>query len=114
MEDLVRKTFASSITLRKSLATEIGSSFLMKPPAPIRRDATLRVEELSGPDALEAMTPEWEELDAQVSPRSPFTSRFGPHFGGDICGRKDPRSGKSSSFTLCAMRPASFWQLPRL
>jgi CelD/BcsL family acetyltransferase involved in cellulose biosynthesis len=34
----------------------------------------LRVEELSGPDALEAVTLEWEELNAQVSPRTPFTS----------------------------------------
>ena len=53
---------------------EIGSSFWMKRSALFRRGATLRVEELSGPDALEAITPEWEELDAQVSPRTPFTS----------------------------------------
>jgi FixJ family two-component response regulator/CelD/BcsL family acetyltransferase involved in cellulose biosynthesis len=38
------------------------------------RDTTLRIEELSGPDALEAITPEWEALDAQASPRTPFTS----------------------------------------
>jgi FixJ family two-component response regulator len=37
-------------------------------------DAMLRVEELYGPDALEAIRNEWEELDAQVSPRTPFTS----------------------------------------
>jgi DNA-binding response OmpR family regulator len=35
---------------------------------------TLRIEELSGPDALEMITPEWELLDAQISPRTPFTS----------------------------------------
>jgi FixJ family two-component response regulator len=34
----------------------------------------LRIEELSGPDALEAITSEWEKLDAQLSPRTPFTS----------------------------------------
>jgi FixJ family two-component response regulator len=38
------------------------------------RVPTLRIEELRGPDALETITPEWEELDAQVSPRTPFTS----------------------------------------
>src|SRR5262244_4021281 len=53
---------------------EIGSSFWMKRSALFCRGATLRVEELSGPDALEAITPEWEELDAHVSPRTPFTS----------------------------------------
>ena len=35
---------------------------------------TLRIEELNGPAALEIITPEWELLDAQVSPRTPFTS----------------------------------------
>jgi CelD/BcsL family acetyltransferase involved in cellulose biosynthesis len=35
---------------------------------------TLRIEELHGPTALEKITPEWELLDAQVSPRTPFTS----------------------------------------
>ncbi len=34
----------------------------------------IRIEELSGPEALEAITPEWEALDAQLSPRTPFTS----------------------------------------
>jgi FixJ family two-component response regulator/CelD/BcsL family acetyltransferase involved in cellulose biosynthesis len=38
------------------------------------RDLTLCIEELSGPAALEAITPEWEKLDAEVSPRTPFTS----------------------------------------
>jgi CelD/BcsL family acetyltransferase involved in cellulose biosynthesis len=35
---------------------------------------TLRIEELDSHFALETITPEWELLDAQVSPRSPFTS----------------------------------------
>jgi CelD/BcsL family acetyltransferase involved in cellulose biosynthesis len=35
---------------------------------------TLHVEELDGPAALESIAPEWEMLDAQLSPRSPFTS----------------------------------------
>jgi CelD/BcsL family acetyltransferase involved in cellulose biosynthesis len=34
----------------------------------------LRIEELNDPAALEIITPEWELLDAQVSPRTPFTS----------------------------------------
>lgn len=38
------------------------------------RAETLHVKELSGPDALEAITPEWEKLDAELSPRTPFTS----------------------------------------
>jgi FixJ family two-component response regulator/CelD/BcsL family acetyltransferase involved in cellulose biosynthesis len=38
------------------------------------QDETIRIEELSGPDALEAITPEWEALDGQLSPRTPFTS----------------------------------------
>ena len=42
-------------------------------PRPVS-DTTLRVEELNGPVALEKITPEWELLDAQVSPRTPFTS----------------------------------------
>ena len=37
-------------------------------------DVTLRVEELNGPIALEKITPEWELLDAQVPPRTPFMS----------------------------------------
>jgi len=40
----------------------------------ILSDMTLRIEELNGPIALEKITPEWELLDAQVSPRTPFTS----------------------------------------
>jgi FixJ family two-component response regulator len=39
-----------------------------------RGDSTLRVEELSGPAALEAIMPEWERLDAQLTPTTPFTS----------------------------------------
>jgi CelD/BcsL family acetyltransferase involved in cellulose biosynthesis len=35
---------------------------------------TLRIEELNGAPALEKITPEWELLDALVSPRNPFTS----------------------------------------
>jgi CelD/BcsL family acetyltransferase involved in cellulose biosynthesis len=38
------------------------------------RAETVRIERLSEPDALEAITPEWEALDAQLSPRTPFTS----------------------------------------
>ena len=34
----------------------------------------LSIAELSGPDALEAITPEWERLETQLSPRTPFTS----------------------------------------
>jgi DNA-binding response OmpR family regulator len=37
-------------------------------------DTTLHIEELNGPNALEQITPEWELLDAQISPRTPFTS----------------------------------------
>ena len=37
-------------------------------------NTALRIEELNGPSALEKITPEWEVLDAQVSPRTPFTS----------------------------------------
>lgn len=42
-------------------------------PQPVS-DLTLRIEQLNGPIALEKITPEWELLDAQVSPRTPFTS----------------------------------------
>jgi CelD/BcsL family acetyltransferase involved in cellulose biosynthesis len=35
---------------------------------------TLRIERLPGPDAIEALTAEWDLLDAQLCPRTPFTS----------------------------------------
>jgi CelD/BcsL family acetyltransferase involved in cellulose biosynthesis len=35
---------------------------------------TLRVESLNGPDAMEMLTAEWELLDKQLFPRTPFTS----------------------------------------
>jgi CelD/BcsL family acetyltransferase involved in cellulose biosynthesis len=35
---------------------------------------TLHIEKLSGPHALEALTAEWELLDQQLFPRTPFTS----------------------------------------
>jgi CelD/BcsL family acetyltransferase involved in cellulose biosynthesis len=35
---------------------------------------TVRVEELDGPEAMEALTPEWEALDRTLSPRTPFTA----------------------------------------
>src|SRR5262245_52544926 len=35
---------------------------------------TLHIEKLDGPEALEMLAPEWESLDAQISPRTPFTS----------------------------------------
>jgi CheY-like chemotaxis protein len=38
------------------------------------KNPALRIEALSGPDALEIITPEWELLDAEVVPRTPFTS----------------------------------------
>jgi CheY-like chemotaxis protein/CelD/BcsL family acetyltransferase involved in cellulose biosynthesis len=43
---------------------------------PVRKPYTgsLRIEELNDLDALEKITPEWEILDAQLSPRTPFTS----------------------------------------
>jgi CelD/BcsL family acetyltransferase involved in cellulose biosynthesis len=34
---------------------------------------TLHTERLSGPEAILALTPEWEALDARLSPRTPFT-----------------------------------------
>jgi FixJ family two-component response regulator len=37
-------------------------------------DPALHIEELRGPEAIEAIAHEWEELDAQISPRTPFTS----------------------------------------
>jgi CelD/BcsL family acetyltransferase involved in cellulose biosynthesis len=40
----------------------------------IDKARSLSIDELSGPDALETITPEWERLDAQLSPRTPFTS----------------------------------------
>jgi CelD/BcsL family acetyltransferase involved in cellulose biosynthesis/ActR/RegA family two-component response regulator len=40
----------------------------------IGKAGALSIEELSGPDALETITPEWERLDEQLSPRTPFTS----------------------------------------
>lgn len=42
--------------------------------APTFQCKTLRIERLSGPDALDAITPEWEVLDTELSPRTPFTS----------------------------------------
>jgi CelD/BcsL family acetyltransferase involved in cellulose biosynthesis len=35
---------------------------------------SLRIERLASPKALEALVPEWELLDASLSPRTPFTS----------------------------------------
>lgn len=35
---------------------------------------TLRIEQLSGPEALEALSTEWDSLDAELHPRTPFTS----------------------------------------
>jgi CelD/BcsL family acetyltransferase involved in cellulose biosynthesis len=35
---------------------------------------TLRIEKLSGPLALETLSAEWESLDAELYPRTPFTS----------------------------------------
>jgi CelD/BcsL family acetyltransferase involved in cellulose biosynthesis len=35
---------------------------------------TLRIEKLSGPQALLDLAPEWDRLDRQLSPRTPFTS----------------------------------------
>jgi CelD/BcsL family acetyltransferase involved in cellulose biosynthesis len=35
---------------------------------------TLHIERLSGPEAIEALTAEWELLEDQMSPRTPFTS----------------------------------------
>ncbi|MGH7783529.1 MAG: GNAT family N-acetyltransferase, partial [Candidatus Binatia bacterium] len=37
-------------------------------------DLMLRIEQLIDPQALEMLTPEWEVLDAELSPRTPFTS----------------------------------------
>jgi CelD/BcsL family acetyltransferase involved in cellulose biosynthesis len=34
----------------------------------------MRVERLSGPDALETIALHWDEIDAKLSPRTPFTS----------------------------------------
>lgn len=64
--------------------TEGHPSFAMKPFISTKADAIdktlansavdLRIEQLSGPEAFEKITAEWEELDAQISPRTPFTS----------------------------------------
>jgi len=35
---------------------------------------TLRIEQLSGPEALESLATEWASLDAALQPRTPFTS----------------------------------------
>jgi len=35
---------------------------------------TLKFEELSGPEALVALSAEWESLEAELHPRTPFTS----------------------------------------
>jgi CelD/BcsL family acetyltransferase involved in cellulose biosynthesis len=35
---------------------------------------TLRIEKLSGPQALFDLAPEWDRLDRQLAPRTPFTS----------------------------------------
>ena len=56
----------------------VGRGYL-EPSNPIDAERTpyeapLRIEELKGPGALDKITPEWELLDAQVSPRTPFTS----------------------------------------
>src|SRR5207247_3005622 len=37
-------------------------------------EVTLRLERLSGAEAFEQLASEWEALDAQISPRTPFTS----------------------------------------
>jgi CelD/BcsL family acetyltransferase involved in cellulose biosynthesis/CheY-like chemotaxis protein len=42
--------------------------------AQIGKAGALCIEELSGPDSLEAIRPDWERLNAQLSPRTPFTS----------------------------------------
>lgn len=69
----------------KDLLSCIGaalSSQEQKSPAdvpPLAPDAdicggTLHIEELDGPAALDRIAAEWEQLDAEVSPRTPFTS----------------------------------------
>jgi CelD/BcsL family acetyltransferase involved in cellulose biosynthesis len=35
---------------------------------------SIRIERLSGPEAFGALTPEWDVLDASLSPRTPFTT----------------------------------------
>lgn len=43
-------------------------------PVPTVHLMNLHVERVNGPDALQALVPEWEALDEGVRPRSPFTS----------------------------------------
>jgi hypothetical protein len=35
---------------------------------------TLRIEQLTGPEAFDALSTEWNLLDAELNPRTPFTS----------------------------------------
>jgi CheY-like chemotaxis protein len=52
-----------------------GASTSVTPPSPADTPArSLHIEELDGPAALEMIAYEWDQLDAEVSPRTPFTS----------------------------------------
>src|SRR5260370_254453 len=74
------------------------------------RGNTLRVERLSGAEALERLAPEWEALDARVSPRTPFTSPlwnmlWGKHFRSDRLVVRDellPYIGRDAASTRTA------------
>jgi CelD/BcsL family acetyltransferase involved in cellulose biosynthesis len=68
-------TFASVVsapTSRDAIRTRDGES----PPrlTPVRMPAVLRVERLPGAEAFPTVRRAWEELDARLSPRTPFTS----------------------------------------
>jgi hypothetical protein len=51
----------------------------------LKMDMELRIERLSGPEALADIASQWESLDAQIFPRAPFTSP------GDAIGAKSSR-----------------------
>lgn len=64
----------SCISTALSLKNERQPPDVASPSIMNADGGSLHIEELDGPDALEVITSEWDQLDAEVSPRTPFTS----------------------------------------
>jgi len=69
------KDLLSSVGAALSSQEEKSSSdFRPLPRVGDSYERSLHIEELDGPAALERIASEWEQLDAEVSPRTPFTT----------------------------------------
>jgi hypothetical protein len=83
-------------------------------------DLMLQIEQLIDPQALQMLTPEWEALDAELSPRTPFTSPlwnilWWKHMRSNnlfVCDKFFIHTVRDSDFRLLAVAPMMLTHRP--